>query len=151
MLRKKVVFAFIFFSVLLLAQGVVASGIGYVDFDILISGHPEYTNKISEIQDIAEQLRVKFQEEILDVEDEEAIKQLALAYEDYFDEIYDEFMRMIIQSISALIPEVARTNNVSVVLSDSTVIYGGVNLTNRVIEAMYAAYGISVPSHLRDE
>ena len=56
----------------------------------------------------------------------------------------------LISFILEIIEQVAAEQEISVVLPESSIIYGGINLTAPVIEAMYKAYGISVPSAIRD-
>ena len=78
------------------------------------------------------------------------IDALAARYEEQFEEIEHNVRLALITFILQIIEQVAQQQGIDVVLPESSVIYGGINLTAPVIEAMYNAYGISVPSAIRD-
>ncbi|HHT42155.1 MAG TPA: OmpH family outer membrane protein [Firmicutes bacterium] len=127
-----------------------ANTIGYVDFEFLFYSHPEYEAKNRELQESAERLYNEVQAEAEKLETQEEIDRLAANYELQFEEIEHNVRVALVSFILDIIGEVAKAQGVDVVLPESSVIYGGINLTAPVIEAMYNAYGISVPSAIRD-
>ncbi len=150
-MRKSIVLTGIILVLLSLSlpQSVAAATVGYVNFEVLFSAHPEYTSKNADLQEIASKLTAEFEEQIADIEDEQTRQQLATEYEDQLDEYADTLRVSIIQSLQTFIAMVADAKGISVVLPNNTIVYGGVDLTQIIIEEMYKAYGISVPSHLR--
>ncbi|NLJ79792.1 MAG: hypothetical protein GX335_02075 [Firmicutes bacterium] len=143
--------------VLLFAAGLVAvpalasgSQIGYVDFELLFYAHPEYDVKNRELQEAAEKLYEEIQKAAASLETSEEVDKLGSEYEEKFEELEQEVRVILISFILKIIEEVAEGIPVSVVLPENSIIYGGIDLTNDVIEAMYKSYGISVPSSLRE-
>ena len=131
-------------------QTVSAGSIGYVDFEFLFNAHPEYDLKNGELQVLAEELTEQFQIEAERLTTEAEIEQLARQYEARLDQFAEELRISIINSVQSFISQLAQRENISVVIPDTLIIYGGINLTPLVLEFMYESYGISVPSHLRD-
>ncbi len=141
--------AVLIFGMLAVPQSVFASSVGYVDFEFLFNAHPEYESKNDELQRLAEQMTAQFQEQVEALETEEEVEELARQYEAELDEYAEDLRVSIIASGQDFIGRLADREEVSVVLPDSTIIYGGVNLTPLVLAYMYESYGISVPSHLQ--
>lgn len=133
----------------LLPAAAGANGIGFVDFELLFYAHPEYDLKNKELQDAAELLHAEIQKEAEDLEPEE-VERLGAQYEEKFQMLEQEVRAFLIGFILEIIEEVAKEARVSIVLWENSVVYGGVDLTSDVIEAMYKAYGISVPSNIRE-
>jgi len=127
-----------------------AATIGYVDFEFLFYSHPEYEAKNRELQESAERLYNEAQAEAEKLATQEEIDQLAARYERQFEEIEHNVRVTLVSFILEIIEQVAQESGIDVVLPESSIIYGGINLTAPVIEAMYQAYGISVPSSIRD-
>ncbi len=127
-----------------------ANNIGYVDFEFLFYAHPEYDVKNKELQDKVEQLYLEAQGKAEELQTQEEIDELSAHYEWRFEQIEQEVRVELVSFILNIIEEVAKANSISAVLPESSIIYGGVNLTSPVVEAMYKAYGISVPSAIRE-
>ena len=127
-----------------------ADSIGYVDFELLFYAHPEYDVKNKELQEAAEKLYEEVQREAAALETTEEVEELGALYETRFEQLEHEVRAYLITFILKIIEKVAEEMQVTVVLPENSVIYGGVNITNMVIEAMYKSYGISVPSNLRE-
>jgi len=136
-------------GVLAVPQAALAGSVGYVDFEFLFNAHPEYESKNGELQRLAEQMTEQFQEQVENLETEEEVENLARQYEAQLDEYAEQLRVSIIASVQEFIGRLADREGISVVLPDSTIIYGGVNLTPLVLEFMYESYGISVPSNLQ--
>lgn len=151
-LKKKALGIVVLVGLLLLSPAVVASAgtIGYVDFEFLFYAHPEYDVMNKQLQDKAEELYLKVQEEAERLETEEEINELGAYYEYQFEQIEQEVRVDLVGFILQVIEEVAAENGITVVLPESSIIYGGVDLTTQVVEAMYKHYGISVPSSIRE-
>lgn len=150
-LKKKALGIVLLAGMLLLLPAVVSAGtIGYVDFEFLFYAHPEYDMKNKQLQDKAEELYLKVQEEAENLETEEEINELGANYEHQFELIEQEVRVELVTFILKVIEEVAVEHGVTVVLPESSIIYGGVNLTTQVVETMYKHYGISVPSSIRE-
>lgn len=131
-------------------QMAAANGVGYVDFELLFYTHPEYDVKNVELQEAAEKLYAEMQSEVAEIETEEAIEELGAYFEDQFEQLEQNVRVELVSFILKIIGEVAEEQSVSTVLPESSIIYGGVDLTTAVVEAMYKSYGISVPSSIRE-
>lgn len=140
-----------FVIILAAAVGVGASSVGYVDFEFLFNAHPEYDSRNAELQAYAEEITEEFQSAAAELESENEMESLAADFEQRLDQTADELRRTLIASVQEFIAQVADEQGVSVVLPDTTILYGGVDLTPLVVEAMYESYGISVPSALRED
>lgn len=150
-LKKKALGIVLLAGMLLLLPAVVSAGtIGYVDFEFLFYAHPEYDVKNKQLQDKAEELYAKVQEEAEKLATDEEINELGAYYEYQFELIEQEVRVELVTFILQVIEEVAKESGITVVLPESSVIYGGVNLTVQVVEKMYKHYGISVPSSVRE-
>ena len=142
-------FILLLFMVLVFPVSAGANTIGYVDFEFLFDAHPEYATKNADLQRIAEDMTVEFQLALEDVETEEEAQQLAIFYEGELEKFAEELRIYIIRAVQQSISAVAVAEGISVVLPDTSVIYGGVDITQLVVAKMYEEYGISVPSRLR--
>ncbi len=143
-------FVVLFMGLVLAPQADASATIGYVDFEFLFNAHPEYESKNDELQELADNMTSQFEEEMEELQSDEEVEQLAREYEEQLDEFAEQLRITIIASVQDFIAELAERDGIAVVLPDSTVIYGGENLTPRVLEYMYDSYGISVPSNLRE-
>lgn len=146
--KKSLLVVMILAGVLLGAQGVSAS-VGFVDFEFLFNAHPEYDMRNKELQHYAEELAELFQKQREELATEKEAEALALEFEREFDNFADNLRLELVESVQKFIAEVAKKMGISVVLPHTTIIYGGVDLTPTVIEAMYHSYGISVPRQFR--
>lgn len=150
-LNKKIIGIILVLMVGLLLPAIVSANvIGYVDFEFLFYAHPEYDVKNKELQEDAEKLYLEVQAKAEELEAQEEIDELSAYYEWQFDQIEQEVRVELVAFILKIIEEVATANNISTVMPESSVIYGGVNITVEVVEAMYKAYGISVPVAIRE-
>ena len=127
-----------------------ANTAAYVDFEFLFYAHPEYDVKNSELQVAAEELYLKIQAEAEKLETQEEIDALLAEYELEFERIEQQVRLDLVTFILEIIGQVAESRNIDIVLPENSIIYGGVNLTEPIVEAMYSAYGISVPSSIRE-
>ncbi len=148
--RKALVIVFLAAMLFLLPTVVSAGTIGFVDFEFLFYAHPEYDVKNKQLQDKAEELYLKMEEQMEKLETDEEINELGAYYENEFERIEQEVRVELVTFILQVIEEVALKNGISTVLPESQIIYGGVNLTAQVVEMMYKHYGISVPSSLKE-
>jgi len=121
-----------------------------VDFEFLFYAHPEYDVKNSELQLAAEELYLEIEAQAEKLETQEEIDELIASYEVQFEQIEQKVRLDLVTFILDIIKSVAEANNIEIVVPENSIIYGGVNLTAQVIESMYASYGISVPSSIRD-
>ncbi len=127
-----------------------ASTIGYVDFEFLFYAHPEYDVKNGDLQAEAEELYQEIEAKAQKLETQEEIDALVSSYEQRFEQIEQNVRLDLVTFILEIIKNVAESHGIDTVLPESSIIYGGINLTSPVIEAMYKAYGISVPSTIRE-
>ncbi len=148
--RKALVIVFLAAMLFLLPTVVSAGTIGFVDFEFLFYAHPEYDVKNKQLQDKAEELYLKMEEQMEKLETDEEINELGAYYENEFERIEQEVRVELVTFILQVIEEVALKNGISTVLPESQIIYGGVSLTAQVVEMMYKHYGISVPSSLKE-
>jgi len=125
-----------------------AAVIGWVDYDFLFVAHPEYSIKNQEYQVKVAEYNEAYEAAIADVTDQEQLIELYNYYNSKLLEVEEQLRTYLVDSIKKFIALVAQEQNVDIVLSKSIVIYGGVDLTRLVVEAMYKSYGISVPSYL---
>ncbi|NLM26192.1 MAG: OmpH family outer membrane protein [Firmicutes bacterium] len=129
-------------------SSVCASEIGYVDYDFLFNAHPEYTSKNLEFQQEVEKLRLEFNLEYQKVSEDEVDKLLEI-YETRIDELHEKLTESLLENINKAIAIVAEKNQIKIVLAQSIVLYGGVDLTEIVLAELYSLYGMSVPSNVR--
>ena len=129
-------------------SSVCASEIGYVDYDFLFNAHPEYTSKNLEFQQEVEKLRLDFNLEYQKVSEDEVDKLLEI-YETRIDELHEKLTESLLENINKAIAIVAEKNQIKIVLAQSIVLYGGVDLTEIVLAELYSLYGMSVPSNVR--
>lgn len=148
--RQTLGIALILLIALLVPALASASTIGYVDFEFLFYAHPEYDVKNTELQQAAEQLYLEIETEAEKLETQEEIDGLVSQYELEFERIEQQVRLDLVTFILDIIKQVAEENGIETVLPESSVIYGGLNLTAPVVENMYKAYGISVPSAIRE-
>ena len=150
-LRRQTLGIMLVLLVALLAPATAsADTAGYVDFEFLFYAHPEYDVKNGELQVAAEELYLKIQAEAEKLETQEEIDALLAEYELEFERIEQQVRLDLVTFILEIIGQVAQSRSIDVVLPENSIIYGGVNLTEPIVEAMYSAYGISVPSSIRE-
>jgi Skp family chaperone for outer membrane proteins len=150
-LRKQTLGIMLVLLVALFVPAMVsANSIGYVDFEFLFYAHPEYDVKNSELQVAAEELYLKIQAEAEELETQEEVDELLAEYELEFERIEQQVRLDLVTFILGIIEQVAESRGIDIVVPESSIIYGGVNLTAPIIEAMYGTYGISVPSSIRE-
>lgn len=136
--------------VFLLPAAASAGTIGFVDFEFLFYAHPEYEVKNQHLQDMAEELYQKARDEAEKLETEEEINELGAYYEYQFEQIEQGVRVELVSFILEVIEEVASKQGIDVVLPETSIIYGGINLTSQIVEAMYERYGISVPTAIKE-
>lgn len=150
-LRKQTVVIMLVLLIALFVPSLAsASTIGYVDFEFLFYAHPEYDVKNSDLQAAAEELYLEIEAKAEKLVTQEEIDALVTSYELRFEQLEQQVRLDLVTFILEIIKNVAEANNIETVLPESSIIYGGINLTGPVIEAMYKAYGISVPSAIKE-
>lgn len=140
---------FVAMLILLMTVSVAAGNIGYVDYELLFNAHPEYLTKNQEYQITVDQYTREFETKAEEIQDQEQFTELVKYYDGILAEVEEELRTFIINSVLEYIAIVAEKNEISVVLANTIVLYGGTDLTQQIIEEMYGDYGISVPSYLR--
>lgn len=148
--RKTLGIILVLMAALLLPTIASANAIGYVDFEFLFYAHPEYDVKNQQLQESAEKLYAEVQAEAEKLATQEEIDQLAAYYEAQFEQIEQGVRVDLVGFILRIIEEVAVEKGITTVLPESSIIYGGINLTVPIVEAMYKSFGISVPSAIRE-
>lgn len=138
-------------SIFLVSSPLLAAEIGYVDFEYLFIAHPEYSIKSQEYQSIIEKYIQEYEEAAKEITEQEELNELITYYDAKVIAADEELSGFIIDSLKTYVEKVAQENSISLVLAKNMVIYGGIDLTELVIEEMYRSYGISVPSYLRLE
>lgn len=138
-------------SIFLVYSPLLAAEIGYVDFEYLFIAHPEYSIKSQEYQSIIEKYIQEYEEAAKEITEQEELNELITYYDAKVIAADEELSGFIIDSLKTYVEKVAQENSISLVLAKNMVIYGGIDLTELVIEEMYRSYGISVPSYLRLE
>lgn len=150
-MKKKILgFMLVLMIGLLVPAAAFANNIGYVDFELLFYAHPEYDVKNEELQNKVEELYEQMQATAEDLKTQEELDELSAYFQHQFDLIEQDVRVELVSFILEIIKEVAKANNISTVLPESSIIYGGINLTAPVVEAMYKSYGISVPTSIRE-
>lgn len=150
-MRKSGLIFFLLLTIVMLSYPSVASAntVGYVDYEFLFNAHPEYPSKNEDFKAIVAQISASFESEAAALNDESQIQELALTYDEKIALAADELRLYIIGKVNESIAKVAKESNVSVVVPNSVILYGGTDLTDLVVNQMYKGYGISVPSYLR--
>lgn len=152
-MKNKLAIAIITISLIigfgLATSAAAVTNVGYVDFEFLFNVHPEFDAKNEELQMRAEALTREFEVKAAQLNDETEVERLSQEYEGKINDVINELTASLIASVHRFIKAVADENQIGVVLPNDAIIYGGVDLTGQVVEAMYGAYGISVPSYIQ--
>ncbi len=109
--------------------------IGFVNIEAIFQVHPEREAAETSLQLRALQLQQEMEEKAqeLDAEDQQ---QLLLGYQQELEQYEHELIAGIIKEIEEIVTKVAQEEGIAVVLEASHVLYGGVDLTDLVIEAL---------------
>jgi outer membrane protein len=108
-----------------------ASGIGYVDFRLLVAQHPDTPAAEKSIQDLIQQTEAEFKDKSANMNDQDK-KNLYLQMKQQLDAKGSAIMGDIEAKVTAAIKEVADKKGLSVVVDKSVAIYGGEDLTAEV-------------------
>lgn len=131
-----------------LASAAAAVQIGLVDYEFLFSAHPEYPLKNQEYQRAVANYNQEFEAKIEQITDQDELTELYAYYQSLILQLEEDLRTYIIKSLEQHIAEVAEQHQIDIVLVNTVVVYGGVDITKLVVEQMYRAYGISVPSYI---
>lgn len=117
----------------LIRAGSEDCSIGFVSVQAIFKIHPEREKAEAALQQRALQLQLQLEEEAQDL-DPEAQQKLLQDYQQQLGLYEQDLIASVIEEIEDTIAAVAIEEGVSVVLEASHVIYGGRDLTQRVIE-----------------
>ena len=111
------------------------SNVGVIDYRQVMSQHPELNTVEQQMQNAIADVKKEFEEKSAGMNDQEKA--------DYYQQSQlrlqqkqQELVNPIEQSIEAAIKKVAETKGLSVVIEKSTVIYGGQDITQDVINRL---------------
>lgn len=116
----------------LIRAGDDTSIIGFVSVQAIFQIHPEREKAEEALQQKALEMQLKLEEEAKDLEVEDQ-QMLLQRYQQELGLYEQELIAVVIEEIEDTIAQVARDERVEVVLEASHVIYGGVDLTPKVI------------------
>lgn len=111
--------------------------IGFVNIEAIFQVHPEREAAETSLQLRALQLQQEMEEKAQDLDSQEQ-QDLLLGYQRELEQYEHELITGIIKEIEEIVTEVAQKEGIAVVLEASHVLYGGVDLTDLVIEALMA-------------
>ncbi len=107
------------------------SGIGYVDFRLLVAQHPDTPAAEKSIQDLIQQTEAEFKDKSANMNDQDK-KNLYLQMKQQLDAKGSAIMGDIEAKVTAAVKEVADKKGLSVVVDKSITIYGGEDITAEV-------------------
>ncbi len=108
-----------------------ASGIGYVDYRLLMAQHPDTPAAEKNIQDLVQQAEKEFAEKSANMNDQDK-KNLFAQMKQQLDAKGLAIMGEIEAKVIAAIKEVADKKGLSVIIDKSVAIYGGEDITAEV-------------------
>lgn len=116
-----------------------ASQIAYVDMQRLFQNHPQKKASEQKLEVEAKKLKqeLKTRGKTMDKEERQELLQ---KYQGQLNQQEQELVEEVLADINEKINKIAKENNVSVVLDKSAVIYGGQNLTAKVLSAIKEDY-----------
>mgnify|MGYP006289971021 CR=1 FL=1 len=116
-----------------------AQQIGYVDMQKLFQSHPQKKASEQQLEEEAKKLKeeLKVRGETMDKEERQKLLQ---KYQDQLTKKEQQLIEDVLADINEKISQVAEKNNISVVLDKSAVIYGGQNLTAKILAEIKADY-----------
>ncbi len=115
------------------------SSIGYVSILAIFDAHPEKDQLSFEFQQRADEMRAELEEEAQDLDPDEQ-ERLVESYEQQLAQYEQELIAGLIDEIDDVVARVAERENVQVVLEAQNVIYGGLDLTELVLEEIQKEY-----------
>lgn len=115
-----------------IAAGDTRATIAFVDLHEIFQVHPERQVAEFLLQQEAMALQEKMEEEILDLSSEEQ-QQVMEGYQQQLELYEQELIAGVLQEIEAMVATVAQKEQVEVVLEVSQLLYGGLDLTPKVI------------------
>lgn len=108
-----------------------ASGLGYVDFRLLVSQHPDTAAAQQTMKAAADQAQKDFEAKAAGMNDQDK-KALFLQMQQQLDAKEVSLMEAIQSKIIAAVKEVADKKGLSMVIDKSVAIYGGEDITSEV-------------------
>lgn len=116
------------------------STIGYVDLQKALTSHPQAEAAIEILKKFQEEreedLQAKVKGKELSPEERQKVNLLAQKYEQEIAEKDAELTRMLIKDIQKMAEKVAKNLNLTIILDRQAVVYGGVDITEDVIEKL---------------
>lgn len=108
-----------------------SSNIGYVDFQMLVSQHPDMASAQQTMQAAVDQAKQDFDAKSATMSDQEK--------KDYYNQLQQqlnakqqELFNPIKEKVSAAVKDVAEAKGITLVIDKNTAIYGGLDLTAEV-------------------
>lgn len=115
------------------------SVIGYVDVMAIFEVHPEKAKAEQMLNQEAMKLQSRLEDEIKDMSKEER-QTVMEKYQKQLKQKESELLNQVIKSIDETITQVASEEGIKVVMEKENVIYGGIDLTEKVKEIILQKY-----------
>ena len=106
--------------------------VGIIDYDTVMSQHPDLQNVRTQLQAAEEEIKKDFEEKSQGMNDQEKSDYLQQSRQRLFQK-QQELVEPIEQSVKDAVKKVADTKGIGVVLDKSVVVYGGQDITQDVI------------------
>lgn len=115
------------------AAATSGSDIGYVNYQLLVSSHPDMPAAQQSMQNEVEQAKKDFDTKSQGMSDQEK-QQYYMQLQQRLSMKQQELLKPIYDKVDAAIKDVATAQGIAVVLDKSNVIYGGKDLTDDVMK-----------------
>lgn len=118
-----------------IASAAPASNVGVINYQMIVSQHPDMATAQTTMQNEVEQAKKDFEEKTVSMNDKEK--------QDYYAQVQQrlnlkqqELIAPILDKVTAAIKAVADTKGLAVVLDKSNVVYGGQDITDDVMKKL---------------
>lgn len=105
------------------------SSVGYVDYRLLVSQHPDKPKADEALKAEQEKLRKEFESKVAGLSSDKEKQDLSLQLGKQLEQKHWELYSPIINSINTAIKDVATAKGLSIVIDKSIVIFGGQDIT----------------------
>lgn len=109
--------------------------IAFVDTVRLLNELPQMTELKALLEEETQKKQVQYDAEAAKLQDDEAKRQLFEKYQEDLDARKDALFAQALEETNKLIAKVAKEEKVDVVLDKQSLLYGGLDLTDKVLEA----------------
>jgi outer membrane protein len=120
--------------------GAAGNVVGVIDLEKAVLAHPAYESKMAAFEDFKDQQDARLDayrnKDVLTEEDKQAIVDLRLDIDDKVAQKYEELFNSLTDDVINAVEKVGRESGIEVIIEAQAVLYGGLDLTPAVINAL---------------